>query len=270
MHIKTYLNLVLALSALAISAQATAQITLYENDGFRGRAFTTGREVSNFQNAGFNDRASSVIVERGRWEVCDDARFHGHCVVLREGSYGSLRGMGLNDRLSSVRPVAKRDHYEHEAPPPEPVADYQWRRRPNERVSEVAITSSRAVYGEAERRCWVERERIDEPSRGKPSLGGGIAGAIIGGVIGHQIGSGRGRDIATVGGAAAGAAVGANVGRDRGSSSERDVQHCETSESGPPRYWDVTYDYRQVEHHVQMAEQPGRTIIVNRNGEPRQ
>ena len=113
---KMYLKLVLTLSAVAISAQATAQITLYEHDGFRGRAFTTGREVSNFERAGFNDRASSVIVEHGRWQVCDDARFRGHCVVLREGNYGSLRGMGLNDRLSSVRPVGNRDHYENERP----------------------------------------------------------------------------------------------------------------------------------------------------------
>ncbi len=266
---KTYLNIILALSAVALSAQATAQITLYENDGFRGRAFTTQREVSNFQRAGFNDRASSVIVERGHWEVCDDARFRGHCVVLRQGNYDSLRGMGLNDRLSSVRPVANRDRYENEAPAPLPVANYEWRRRPNERVSEVRITSSHAVYGEPDRRCWVERERVDEPS-GRASVGGGIAGAIIGGVIGHQIGSGRGRDIATVGGAAAGAAVGANVGRDRGGSTERDVQHCQTTESGPPQYWDVSYDYHGVEHHAQMNEQPGRTIIVNRNGEPRQ
>jgi len=265
---KAYRQLVLALALAALSAQATAQITLYEHDGFRGRAFTSARQVGNIQRAGFNDRASSVIVERGRWEVCDDAQFHGKCVVLREGNYSSLRSMGLNDRLSSVRPVTRRDRYENEAPPPQPQADYEWRRRPNERVSEVPITSSRAVYGDAERRCWVERERVDEPSR--PSVGGGIAGAIIGGVIGHQIGSGRGRDVATVGGAAAGAAVGANVGRDRGNSSTRDVQHCETAESGPPRYWDVTYNYRQVEHHVQMDEPPGRTIIVNRNGEPRQ
>ncbi|MEJ1961897.1 MAG: beta/gamma crystallin family protein [Gammaproteobacteria bacterium] len=266
---RTYLSIILAVSAVAMSAQAMAQITLYERDGFRGRAFTSGREVANFERAGFNDRASSVIVQRGRWEVCDDARFHGHCVVLREGSYGSLRSMGLNDRLSSARPVGNRDRYENEAPVPQPVADYEWRRRPNERVSEVAITSSRAVYGEAGRRCWVERERVDEP-RGRASVGGGIAGAIIGGVIGHQIGSGRGNTIATVGGAAAGAAIGANVGRDGGGGSERDVQHCATSESGPPQYWDVTYNYRRVEHHVQMEEQPGRTIIVNRNGEPRQ
>ena len=162
---KTYLSILFALSAVALSAQATAQITLYEHDGFRGRAFTTGREVSNFEHTGFNDRASSVIVEHGRWEVCDDARFRGHCVVLREGNYGSLSGMGLNDRLSSVRPVARRDRYENEAPAPMPVANYEWRRRPNERVSEVAITSSHAVYGEAERRCWVERERVDDRRR---------------------------------------------------------------------------------------------------------
>jgi hypothetical protein len=54
---------------------------------------------------GFNDRASSVIVRGGWWEACEDARFGGQCVTLRPGSYANLAAMGLNDRISSVRPV---------------------------------------------------------------------------------------------------------------------------------------------------------------------
>ena len=76
----------LGVSALLLTAQAMAQITFYEGEGFRGRAFTTNRQVGNFERYGFNDRASSVIVDRGRWEVCDDSRFEGRCVVLRRGS----------------------------------------------------------------------------------------------------------------------------------------------------------------------------------------
>ena len=99
-------------------------------------------------------------------------------------------------------------------------------------------------------------------------MGGAVAGAIIGGILGHQVGSGRGRDVATVGGAVAGGAVGANVGR--GSHTvDRDVQRCETAASGPPQYWDVTYNFRGVEHRVQMSAAPGPTIAVNANGEPR-
>ena len=39
---------------------------------------------------------------------------------------------------------------------------------------------------------------------------------------------------------------------------------------GAPEYWDVSYDYRGVEHWVRMEYPPGATIAVNRNGEPRQ
>jgi uncharacterized protein YcfJ len=45
------------------------------------------------------------VVERDRWEVCEDTGFRGRCVVLRRGSYPSLAAMGLNDRVSSVRTV---------------------------------------------------------------------------------------------------------------------------------------------------------------------
>jgi outer membrane lipoprotein SlyB len=54
-------------------------------------------------------------------------------------------------------------------------------------------------------------------SRPAANNGNAIAGAIIGGVIGgvaaHQVGSGRGNDVATVAGAAGGALVGHEIGR---------------------------------------------------------
>lgn len=31
-----------------------------------------------------------------------------------------------------------------------------------------------------------------------------------------------------------------------------------------PAYWDVTYQHEGIEHRVQVANQPGRTIAVNR------
>ena len=124
----------------------------------------------------------------------------------------------------------------------------------------------RAVFGPPEQRCWVEREQV--ASRGDPNVGGAVAGAIIGGILGHQVGSGRGNDVATVGGALAGGAICSNVGRDS-SFGTRDVQRCRDTASGPPQYWDVTYDFRGVEHRVQMAQRPGPTILVNREGEPR-
>jgi uncharacterized protein YcfJ len=263
-------KLLLGMLALAVSVQAAAEITFYENEDFRGRAFTTERQTNDFSRSGFNDRASSVIVDEGRWEVCEDARFRGKCVILREGSYDSLKRMGVNNQLSSARRISGNasgnprynDYYE---PEPLPAATYEYRRRPNERVYEARVTSVRAVMGEPERRCWVDREVVE--GRSKPSAAGGVVGGIIGGILGHQIGDGR--DLATVGGAVAGAAVGANVGRNRDDYT-RDVQRCETTVGGSPAYWDVRYKYRGTEHRVQMSEPPGRTIYVNRDGYPRQ
>src|SRR5712664_1660177 len=53
----------------------------------------------------------------------------------------------------------------------------------------------------------VESTReISEP--GKGSGIGGVGGAVVGGVLGHQVGSGRGNDLATVAGAVGGAFAG--------------------------------------------------------------
>jgi uncharacterized protein YcfJ len=264
------LKFTLGACALALATHAAAQITVYEGEGYRGRAFTTTTRVVDFRQMGFNDRASSMVVARGRWEVCEDIGYAGRCAVLRRGSYDSLRGMGLNDRVSSMRPVAQRARYDNEAPPPLPAPDYAYRRRPNERTYEVPVTAVRAVVGPPEQRCWVERQQVTEPRRSQPNVGGAILGGIIGGILGHQVGGGTGRDIATAGGAVAGVAIGANVGRGGSTTTERDVQRCETVASGPPEYWDVSYSYRGRVHHVQMSEAPGPTIIVNRDGEPRQ
>jgi uncharacterized protein YcfJ len=107
-------------------------------------------------------------------------------------------------------------------------------------------------------------------NRGGPNVGGAIAGAVIGGVLGHQIGSGRGNDIATAGGAVAGAAIGANVDRGGQAVYGRDVQRCASApRDARPDYWEVTYNFRGLEHRVQLSAPPGPTITVDREGEPR-
>lgn len=260
-----------ALGAVTVllATQAAAQITFYEGEGFRGRAFRTERQITNFERSGYNDRASSVVVDRGRWEVCTDARFEGRCVVLRQGSYDSLQRMGLDNRISSVRPVT-RGRPEHVAPEPLPVPTYEYRRRPSERVYEAPVTSVRAVVGPPQQRCWVEREQVSDGNRGEANVGGAIAGAIIGGILGHQVGGGRGKDAATAAGAVAGAAIGSNAGRNSGNTYDRDVQRCASTPNSRPEYWDVTYVHQGREHRVQMSSPPGRTILVNRDGVPRQ
>ncbi|MBW6494797.1 MAG: glycine zipper 2TM domain-containing protein [Burkholderiaceae bacterium] len=247
-----------------------AQITFFERRGFDGRSFTSMGEVRNFRRFGFNDVASSAEVIGERWEVCEEVRFRGRCVVLRPGRYPSLAAIGLNNSVSSTRPVGTDIRIEERRYAPAPVAAPDFRRRDEERIYQVPVSSVRAVVQEQERRCWIEREQVAvERNNTAP---GAIAGAVIGGILGHQIGRGTGKDLATVGGALAGAAVGANLGRDSSGTQvqTQDVERCTSApRSARPDYWEVTYVFRGQEHHVQMTTPPGETIDVNERGEPR-
>ena len=253
---------------VADSAEA-AHITFFENESFQGRSFTTERQVRNFERFGFNDRASSVVVLGDRWEVCESAQFAGRCVVLRPGRYSSLAAMGLNDRVSSVRTVDRNARVDDSRYAPDPVPAYDNRRRRSERLYQANVTSSRAVAGTPEQRCWIAQEQVPQ-AQNKVNIPGAVVGAVIGGILGHQVGSGRGNDIATVGGAVAGGAVGSQVGRGQQQAQTRDVQRCEnvTSQTRPD-YWDVTYNFRGEDHRIQMTTQPGPTVTVNEKGEPR-
>ena len=164
-------------------------------------------------------------------------------------------------RLEAPRPV-RRDNGQRD-----------YRRQRDEQLFEADVISARAVMGQVEQqRCWVEREQVSRPAV-QPNVPGALIGAVIGGVIGHQIGGGTGRDIATAGGVVVGAVVGSNVGRDRFGNTvgTRDVQRCSNPLGrAEPAYWDVRYAFRGVAHRVQLDEAPGRSITVNRDGEPRE
>jgi uncharacterized protein YcfJ len=118
----TVMRNALAVAAVTMATQAVAQVTLYEQNGFRGRSFTTDRQLGNLERNGFNDRASSVEVVGERWEVCEDVRFSGRCAVLRPGRYPSLAAMGLNDRVTSLRAVSRGDYVDDDRYAPVPVA----------------------------------------------------------------------------------------------------------------------------------------------------
>jgi outer membrane lipoprotein SlyB len=56
--------------------------------------------------------------------------------------------------------------------------------------------------------CGTVSELKTVKVEGQGSGLGAIAGGVVGGVLGHQVGGGRGKDVATVAGAAGGAYVG--------------------------------------------------------------
>jgi len=263
-----------AVAGVALAAQASAQVTFYEQNNFRGESFSTQRQVGDFSRYGFNDRASSAEVTSGRWEVCEDSRFNGRCVVLRQGRYASLADMGLNNRVSSVRMVRNDARIDDDRYAPMPAAQApDFRRRNNERLYEARVTSVRAVVGPPEQRCWIEQEQVPQEQQSNANVPGAVVGALLGGVLGHQVGGGSGKDLATIGGVVAGAAIGNQVGRNNAPlpAQTRDVQRCrDVPNQAAPQFWDVSYTFRGMDHQVQMSAPPGRSITVNQRGEPRE
>lgn len=255
------------------------QVTFYAEEGFRGQSLVAGSQVANFRQYGYNDRASSAMVTGARWEACEDAQYGGRCAVLRPGRYGSLNAMGLNNQVSSVRPLRWSDEVANNRYAPMPGAGLSaeerqerrdFRRRNNERTYQANVTSVRAVVGTPEQRCWVEREQVPQTQSGI-NVPGTIVGAVIGGILGHQVGSGTTQDVARIGGMAAGGYVGNKIGQSQSQSQPamQDVQKCASVPSQTPTYWDVTYNFRGQDHRVQMTTQPGATVTVNEQGEPR-
>ena len=98
------------LAALALCAGLTEaapgpEIVLYGKQGFQGKRVVLKNDIPNFENIGFNDRASSIRVVHGTWEFCTDAFFRGNCRVLGPGEYPDLGGQ--DNRISSARLVAE-------------------------------------------------------------------------------------------------------------------------------------------------------------------
>ena len=98
------LKTLLGVAGIVFATQAAAQITFYEDEGFRGRYLTTEGTVWDLAQYGFNGRAESAVIAGGRWEACEQPRFQGHCVILEPGNYDSLVRLGVNQQIASVRP----------------------------------------------------------------------------------------------------------------------------------------------------------------------
>jgi uncharacterized protein YcfJ len=113
----------IALVTTAFSAQAVAQATFYEQAAYSGRSMTATEHVRNLQRQGMDRAAESVVVANGkRWEVCDELRFRGNCMVLRPGRYPTPASMGLNEqRIVSARALPHDERIADNRYAPEPV-----------------------------------------------------------------------------------------------------------------------------------------------------
>jgi hypothetical protein len=104
-------HLMLLVSGWFATTAVAGEITLFEHADFGGRRVTLRGTIPNFDPSGFNDRAASMVIRDGFWEVCTDAFFRGRCATFGPGEYRSLQP-SLTDTISSAREVS--------GPPPGP------------------------------------------------------------------------------------------------------------------------------------------------------
>jgi hypothetical protein len=82
-----------------------ARVVLYEQPGFAGRRIAVDSEfLPNLSSTGFNDRASSLRVERGYWMFCTDAGFQGTCRTFGRATIRSCRRAQQLDLVGPPHP----------------------------------------------------------------------------------------------------------------------------------------------------------------------
>lgn len=92
----------LAAIVLCVSFVVQAgEITLYTRANFGGPAIKLHESEPDLDKLGFNDRTSSVVVQSGRWQVCEHKQFKGRCKLLEKGEYAQLKD--FSNMMSSVR-----------------------------------------------------------------------------------------------------------------------------------------------------------------------
>ena len=83
---------------------ADNEIIIFKDGNGQGKTVTVTEAVSDLGAVGMNDAISSVLVLKGKWELCKHAAFQGTCIVVGPG----LSGVGdLNDQITSIRPYVE-------------------------------------------------------------------------------------------------------------------------------------------------------------------
>ncbi len=83
------------------------EATLYARPNFTGASVRVTGPVPRLAALRFNDKASSIRITGGAWEVCEDANYQGRCEII-EWRENSLNEMALNNSITSIRPIEPR------------------------------------------------------------------------------------------------------------------------------------------------------------------
>jgi len=78
-------------------------VELFADRRFGGEGIMLDNDVHSLRSRNFNDRAGSIIVRDGEWQVCEHDDYRGRCVVYGPGRHPLPRG--LDGMVSSVRRV---------------------------------------------------------------------------------------------------------------------------------------------------------------------
>lgn len=89
------------------SRRGGADVILFDGPHFEGRSLPIDGAVARLGDHRGNDKASSIAINRGTWLACEHANFRGRCVVI-DRSTPQLRGLGLNNNISSIKPYHGR------------------------------------------------------------------------------------------------------------------------------------------------------------------
>jgi hypothetical protein len=92
-----------AANALIASRAIGADLTLYADDDYQGRALGVVIDERTLGVLNFDKRASSVVVENDAWILCTGEEYSGQCITLEPGRYASLQALGLDNAITSVR-----------------------------------------------------------------------------------------------------------------------------------------------------------------------
>src|SRR5262245_40142101 len=89
--------------ALFTTLSTAADLTLYADDDYQGRALGVVIDERTLGVLNFDKRASSVVVENSAWVLCTGEEYSGQCITLEPGRYASLQALGLDNAITSVR-----------------------------------------------------------------------------------------------------------------------------------------------------------------------
>jgi hypothetical protein len=93
-----------ALSGSAAQAARDAPLVVFQEDNFGGDYREIREDQPDLGWIHFDDRISSVQVNRGVWELCQDSRYRGRCITV-DHDIRKLDRLGFDDRTSSIRRI---------------------------------------------------------------------------------------------------------------------------------------------------------------------